>query len=403
MNNSPTLKVCLITTSFPRWPQDDQGTFVLELAKALCNQGLTIKVIAPHAPGAQSHEILEGVAVIRPRYIWPERFELLRRYRAGLPVILRKHPSVWFLLPLFALSHFIALLRYARDCDVIHANWTISASISVLASIFINKPVIASIHGSDVYETKRIRWLGIATRFFLTRCDQIIAMSKSLVNMTIQLGITPAKVARIPDGVDPNYFTPQGDDRSPVILFVGSIIQRKGVDYLIEAAPRVFARHTDYRLVLIGEGPLDRELERRAQFLGVGDKVELLGALSPDHVRDWMQRSILLVLRSVEEGLGVVLIEALACGTPCIATNVGGIPDIIHDQVGRLVPARDADALADSINSILDNPEEWNQKSTMARTYIVENYAWESIAGQIADLYRRVVDQRLESYTSSNQ
>ena len=403
MNHSPTLKVCLITTSFPRWPQDDQGTFVLELAKALCNQGLTIKVIAPHAPGAQSHEILEGVTVIRPRYIWPERFELLRRYRAGLPVILRKHPSVWFLLPLFALSHFIALLRYARDCDVIHANWTISASISVLASIFINKPVVASIHGSDVYETKRIQWLGIVTRFFLTKCDQIIAMSKSLVNMTIQLGITPAKIARIPDGVDPNYFTPLSGDRSPVILFVGSLIQRKGVDYLIEAAPKVFARNSDYRLVLIGEGPLDRELERRAQFLGVGDKIELLGALSPDHVRDWMQRSKLLVLPSVEEGLGVVLLEALACGTPCIATNIGGIPDIIHDQVGRLVPARDADALADSINSLLDNPEEWKQKSTTARTYIVENYAWERIAGQIADLYRRVVDQRLESFTSLNQ
>ncbi len=159
-----------------------------------------------------------------------------------------------------------------------------------------------------------------------------------------------------------------------------------------------------YRRKLITfRNSLDRELERRAQFLGVGDKIELLGALSPDHVRDWMQRSKLLVLPSVEEGLGVVLLEALACGTPCIATNIGGIPDIIHDQVGRLVPARDADALADSINSLLDNPEEWKQKSTTARTYIVENYAWERIAGQIADLYRRVVDQRLESFTSLNQ
>jgi len=397
MHNAPGLKACIVTTSFPRWLRDDQGTFILELAKALSGQGLTIKVIAPHAPAAQLHEILEGVEVIRPRYIWPERFELLRRYRAGLPVILRKHPSVWFLLPLFAFSHFFALLRYARDCDVIHANWTMSASISVLASLFINKPVIASVHGSDVYETKRIRWLGYVTRLILTRCDHIIAMSESLANLTIQLGVSPANVTRIPDGVDPNYFSPQSADREPVILFVGSIIQRKGVDFLIDAMPKVFARHTAYRLVLIGEGPLDRDLERKAKMLGVSDKVELLGALSPDGVRNWMRKSKLLVLPSIEEGLGVVLLEALACGTPCIGTSVGGIPDIIHDQVGSLVPPRDPEALAQSIISLLDNQEEWQRKSIAGRSYILENYAWESIAGQIADVYYRVAAQRSNS------
>ncbi|MGB2896342.1 MAG: glycosyltransferase, partial [Anaerolineales bacterium] len=221
-------RICIVTTSFPRWIDDDQGTFVLEVAKALKNQGAFVRVIGPHAPGASHHEDMYGIEVIRPRYAWPEKFELLRKYRSGLPVILRKTSAAWLLLPLFILTQWITLLRYSRDCDVIHANWTLSAFSAVIVKFFRKIPVVVTVQGSDIYETRRIGWLRWVTRAVLLRVDQVIALSASLAELTRDLGIPEERIRVMPNGVDVDYFKPTEDEKESLILFVGSIIERKG-------------------------------------------------------------------------------------------------------------------------------------------------------------------------------
>ncbi len=370
--------------------EDDQGTFVLEVAKALKNQGAFVRVIGPHAPGASRREDMHGIDVIRPRYAWPERFEVLRRYRAGLPVILRKTSIAWFLIPLFILSQWLTLLRYSGDCDVIHANWTMSAYSAVLVKLFRKIPVVVTVQGSDIYETNRIGWLRWVTRTVLIRVDQVIALSSSLEDLTRSLGVPDMSIKVMPNGVDVDYFKPPEDEKKSLILFVGSIIERKGVHHLIEAAPLIFQALPDYELILIGDGPLEERLKIRSEEMGLQDKIHFLGVKSPSDVRHWMQKSKLFVLPSLEEGLGVVLLEAMACATPCVGSDVGGIPDVINPEVGRLVPPAEPIQLADAITGILQDPDLWEALHQRSRNYIVNNFSWQKISKELLVLYREL-------------
>ncbi len=392
-------RICIVTTSFPRWMEDDQGTFVLEVAKALTNQGAFVRVIGPHAPGASLREDMYGIDVIRPRYAWPERFEVLRKYRAGLPIILRKTNASWLLLPLFILSQWITLLRYSSDCDVIHANWTLSAFSAVLVKLFRKIPVVVTVQGSDIYETLRIGWLGWVTRAVLIRVDQVIALSSSLAELTRDIGIPQERIRVVPNGVDVDYFKPSEDEKETSILFVGSIIERKGVHHLIEAAPRILRSLPKYELVIIGEGPLEKELQVRVNELGLNDRIQFLGVRSPADVRLWMRKAKLFVLPSLEEGLGVVLLEALACGTPCVGSQVGGIPDVIRPEVGQLTPPGEPDQLADTIIGLLKDEARWEEMHQRACDYVTSRFSWQKITSDLLVMYRDLMQEENLSST----
>jgi glycosyltransferase involved in cell wall biosynthesis len=383
-------RICIVTTSFPRWMDDDQGTFIVELAKALKSQGAFVRVIAPHAPGARRHEDMLGIDVIRPRYAWPERFEVLRRYRAGLPVILRKTSAAWLLIPLFILTQWLSLLRYSRDVDIIHANWTLSAFSAILVKLIRNIPVVVTVQGSDIYETRRVGWLRLVTGTILSRADEVIALSSSLAAVAQDLGVSKDHIRVMPNGVDVDYFKPSQDKREPLILFVGSIIERKGVSHLIEAAPLIFKVLPEYELVFIGEGPLEDQLQNRCKELELQGKIHFLGVKSPSEVRLWMQKAKLFVLPSIEEGLGVVLLEALACGTPCVASEVDGIPDVITAEVGSLIPPGDPVQLANAIIGILQDPEYWQALHDRSHSYVVENFSWQKISAELIALYQHL-------------
>jgi glycosyltransferase involved in cell wall biosynthesis len=391
---SDKLRVCIVTTSFPRWVDDDQGVFVLEIARALTRQGVFIRVIGPHAPGAKTREDMFGIDVIRPRYAWPERFEVLRKYRAGLPVILRRSSAAWLLLPPLILSQFLAIWKHARDCDVIHTNWTISAFSAVVAKLFLNIPVVVTIQGSDIYETQRIWWLRNVTRVVLSRTDQVIALSQSLARLTESLGVPGEKIRVMPNGVNIDTFKLAGTKKEPVILFVGSIIRRKGVHHLIEAAPRILQSLPEYELVIIGDGPLEKELQVRVDALGLNDRIRFLGVRSPADVLLWMQKAKLFVLPSLEEGLGVVLLEALACGTPCVGSQVGGIPDVIRPEVGQLTPPGDPDQLADAIIGLLKDEARWEDMHQRAHDYVASRFSWQKITSDLLVLYRELMQEK---------
>lgn len=391
MQHTSKPRICIVTSSFPRWENDDQGTFVFETAKALAKQGAYVRVIAPHAPGASTRQDMHGVEVIRPRYAWPEKLEVLRKYRAGLPVILRKTNLAWALIPMFMLSQFLALLRHSKDIDVIHANWTLSAFSAVLVKFFRKLPVVVTVQGSDIYETRRIKWLRWITKAVLSRTDQIIALSRSLAELTHQLGVEQHKISVKPNGVDVNYFTPPEFEKENEILFVGSMIHRKGVHILMEAAPIILASIPTFKIIFIGEGPLETQLHTAIERESLSGQVQLLGVQPPKKVRVWMRKAKLFVLPSLEEGLGVVLLEALACGTPCVASDVDGIPDIINRDVGRLVQPGDHLALSEAIISILRDDETWQELHRNTRPYVVSQFSWERITAELLEIYDEII------------
>ncbi len=203
----------------------------------------------------------------------------------------------------------------------------------------------------------------------------------------------------IPIGVDGSVFTPPLEGRRDPnqVLYVGRIHFVKGVDVLLRAMRRLINRRPKTRLVLVG-GSFFRDyrlqeerLRRLARDLGLEGHVTFVGMRSQGEVAGHMRESALLVLPSRAESFGAVLVEALACGTPVVATRCGGPEDIVTEEVGTLVPAEDPEALASGIEGVLENRERY--PPMRLRTYALERFAWERVARRTLDVYGEVLER----------
>lgn len=199
----------------------------------------------------------------------------------------------------------------------------------------------------------------------------------------------------IPVGVDMSIFHLPGPDSYPEpdsILYVGRIHETKGVDVLLHAMRRLVDKRPGVRLSLIGgsfypQWRLQEErLWRLAEELGLTGHVRFLGVQPPGQVAEAMRRSALLVLPSRRESLGAVLIEALACGTPVVATRCGGPEYVVTEDVGKLVPKEDPDRLADAMETVLDERARYVPETLSA--YVAGHFTWQHTAEQTVALYR---------------
>lgn len=382
------MKVCMVTTSFPRWAGDGQGAFIWEAARAIARKGIQVRVIAMHSPGARTYEFMDGIEVIRPRYWWPERWEILKKEGGGLPITLRKYRLARLQLLLFVFVQAITIARFCRNSDVIHAHWTLSAAAALLGRWIHHIPILVTLQGSDIFQATRFPKGAVITKNILLRCDCITALSCALAEAAKAMGVS-RQIHIIPNGVDTTQFVPHpSGDREDIILYVGSFIERKGVKYLLAAMTDVFRLFPSYRLVLIGEGPQFLDLKHLTEQLGIAERVAFLGFQPQDRVRSWMQRAKVLVLPSLEEGQGVVLLESMACGTPVVASQVGGISQVVTNDIGALVPPANPVPLAKAISNILSAPNYWSELSYNAREYVVRHYDWGLIAALYIDLYK---------------
>jgi glycosyltransferase involved in cell wall biosynthesis len=382
----------VVTTAFPRWPGDAQAVFVWEAVRAIAGQGVDVRVVAMHSPGSATHERMDGIPIFRPRYAWPESLEQLRRGGAGgLPVTWEKYPLTRLLLPPFMAAHAAAVARHAAGCDLVHAHWTLSAAAAIAGRARHKAPVLLTSQGSDLFRAPKGRIGATVTRTILSRCDHVTVLSQALREQALSLGLAADRLTIIPNGVDTTAFRPVPVEREPIILYVGSLIERKGLDSLLPAFAAVHGRVPTARLLIIGEGPEADALGAMAEDLGIADQVTWLPFLRQADVRAWMQRARVLVLPSTEEGQGVVLLEAMACGTPVVGSRVGGIQDVITSDVGALVAPASAVELAEALVDLLDDAERWGSASQAARQRAVTSYDWDGLAKQFVALYQKIV------------
>ena len=390
------MKVCIATTAFPRWEGDGEGVFIWEAVRAIAKHGIKVTVVAMHTPDAPSIESREGITILRPPYWYPPRYELLRKDPGGLPITWRRYRLTRLQLPVFLLRHSMVIAKAARGSDIIHAHWTLSASAALMSRWYHHKPILTTVQGSDIFQIPRLplgRWF---TKQTLTRSYHITALSNALKEQLLSMGINDNKITIIPNGVNTSTFTPLPPRRREnVILFVGSLIQRKGANFLIEAMSLLAHGFPHYRLVIIGDGPQKTALQQLSSRLGIDQRVTFTGRLPQHQVKKWMQRARVFVLPSIEEGMGVVLIEALASGTPVVASKVGGIPDVITSDVGVLVPPKNSQALASALRDILQSPSHWDVMSRRARQRAVEIYDWGQVSQRFVSLYHSILDNTL--------
>jgi glycosyltransferase involved in cell wall biosynthesis len=220
-----------------------------------------------------------------------------------------------------------------------------------------------------------------------------IAVSTHVRSTIAHFTGTTDRIRVIPIGVDGTVFCPQRAQSKPrQILFVGFINYNKGVDILLKAMQQLVKRQPDVRLVLVG-GSVYRntrlqqeDLQKMAEEMNLGGRVSFVGPKSPEEVGRHMRESALLVLPSRRESFGAVLVEALACGTPVVATRCGGPEDIVTDKVGVLVPPEDVNALAQGIEHVLENRSAYSEPQL--RQYALRRFSWDRVVDDTVAVYR---------------
>jgi glycosyltransferase involved in cell wall biosynthesis len=222
-------------------------------------------------------------------------------------------------------------------------------------------PAVIKVHGTDINVLGDMRLLRPQLRWYLPRANRIVVVSRALGAKVATLGVPESKIDLVRNGVDTTLFYPRDRQASRtrlarpsdsrILLYVGWLLETKGIFDLLDAFARVAAKDPQAELVLIGDGPARAAIAARQKKI---PRITLTGALPPEEVAIWLGACNVLTLPSWSEGTPNVVLEALAAGRRVVATDVGGIPDLITSpEVGTLVPVRAPEALADALSSAL--------------------------------------------------
>lgn len=348
------MRILIVTSQFPIAGEPNRGRPILQTVRALSTLA-EVRVLSPVAR--------------YPRWAMPRSY----LYRAADPAFAVPGCDVRYV-------DYPALPAVSRPCngwlcahalhaplrefapDVVLSYWLYPDAFgAMLAARRAGLPLVAGSRGSDLRVRDAIsRRL---TRPVLQAAQRILVVSEDLGRVAVRdYGADPAKIRAIPNGCDAAIFHPQpkGDARAalgvdgdvPLVTYVGRLVPEKGLRELLDAMAALAQRLPGLQLALVGEGPMRAELDAKVAATP-GVRVHLPGAQGPREVARWMAASDVVTLPSYSEGHPNVLVEALACGRPVVATPVGGIPEVVDADCGLLVAVRDPAALAEGLAAAL--------------------------------------------------
>jgi glycosyltransferase involved in cell wall biosynthesis len=347
------VRVLHLSTTFPRAEGDTAGLFLLDGTACLAAHGMEAHVLAPHDAGARTAEVIDGVDVRRFRYA-PDRAELLA-YRGGMLANVRR-PERAALLPLFVAAYVRAALATARRVrpDVVHAHWWFpSGVVGAVVARRLGVPLVVTLHGSDVHIAAR-PGLDRLARWVFGRAAVVAAVSDALRDEVVaSFHLDSGTVPVLPMPLRIEAAGPWSPPSPPPLRLaaVGRLVPEKGFDVLLDALLRLDARGIETSLDVLGDGPGRDALVARAAPLG--GRVRFLGARTRDEIAATLAGVHALVVPSRREGLGMVVLEALAVGCPVVVSRTGGLVDVVEEGVdGLFVPVGDAGALADTLTRL---------------------------------------------------
>ncbi|HEU4669275.1 MAG TPA: glycosyltransferase [Dyella sp.] len=387
------LRILVLTNLFPSRFDPRRGTFNRQQFERL----------------GVRHEVEVITAVPLP--------ERLRRGAAGAPVAvpgLRLRTFVFVYLPRVARSlhaffwgasllaqQGLHLLRGRYDCVLASWAYPDAAAAGWLARRM-GWPYVVKVHGSDLNVQAEDPARRPQIRRALTAASAVIAVSHALAEKAVALGVDPARVHVVYNGVDHARFAPgdrgQARERvglpgaAPVLLYVGNLKVSKGCMDLLEAFAASGLARRGGRLAFVGAGECRAALLARADELGCMDALVLAGAVDHAGLVHWFRAADLLCLPSHNEGVPNVVLEAMACGTPVVASRVGGIPEVVPEAAGVLVPPHDLDALARALLEALARP--WDTARVLAHA---RTFSWERNLQQLDGILAAAVTSPLVS------
>jgi N-acetyl-alpha-D-glucosaminyl L-malate synthase BshA len=327
-----------------------------------------------------------------------------------------KHPRLSVALSLGHAARKLLQVVQKHQVDIIHAHWAVPMGFAAsMIKFATGTPLAITAHGRDVYLdpeagaiVPRLWYVRPFLRSALQRADRVIAVSQDCRRHAIQAGAPAERVAVIHNGVSGERFSPDrvavgqirrqlGVARSArLILFVGSLKPYKGVDVLIRAVPHVLKGEPSAIAVVVGDGPERKALAGLRDSLGLRNEVLFAGAVPNARLPYYENACDVFVLPSRRESFGVAAAEAMACARPVVATNVGGLREVIdHGETGLLVEPGNPQQLAASILRILKNDPLARRLGAKARRKVEAEFDWASVGRLTAALYREVLEHTM--------
>lgn len=381
-------KIAVVLSYFPAAAQPNRGMQFLHQMKAmsdLCD--LSVFVVQPEYP--------------KSRMLQPRRF--LSRQSGGLSglafsVTHVNYPAVPVISRAFngrtCAAQLMAHVRAASPDVILAYHIYPEANAAVRVAGRLGIPAIAGAVGSDICDLPGpiVRLL---TRRTLDAAALVLTKSDHLRSQVLELGVPPSKVRAILNGCDEGTFRPQHRraarsklgiaDDTPLVAFTGNLVPVKGLQYLIEAAANLIESGRKITVVLIGNGPQESALRALCSRKKISAHVLFAGNCPPARVAEWLAASDVFCLPSLSEGCPNVVLEALSCGRPVVASAVGGVPELVNASCGILVPPRSPVRLADALNVALNR--HWDEAAIANRF----RRSWDDMACETVDACTDVI------------
>lgn len=393
MISTKRLKLLVLTPNFPRWKGDFAGVFLVRLLAGLRERGIDPIVLAPHTQGAAEREIVEDIEVIRFRYDRDENETI-----AYTGAMQKQLGSIGGLL---AFRRFLAAwtsqsqtIIKEKQIDLIAGHWLVPTGFVMSRLARRNDiPMILSSHGTDLrLASKAPKVVSLLVSGMWRKLESWSTVSTYLADIAKRIHLpNSGQIDVLPLPMNDALFSPSESvprDRNLVVA-VTKFTTQKRVDQFIRSIDQVRKQNNAVRADIYGTGPDKDSLQMLITNLGLEQTVRLHDPVPQEKLVEMYRRAGLVVLNSVEEGFGAVLVEAMLCGTTVIGTNSGGIPDIIeHEKSGLLVPPDDISSLAAAILRVISDSELANTLGRSGRERAVTHFSSEVLIGKYADLIR---------------
>jgi len=385
------MKICMLTWEFPPRIVGGIARHCYGLAKALAQYGHEVHVITLDFPGTPSYEEMDG----------------LRVYRTAVEL---GHPSfiTWVLL----FNHFMekkaANVSHLVKFDLVHIHDWLTAQVGISLKHHLRKPMVLTVHSTehgrsglnnpDSYTIDGIEW------WATYEASRVIVTSEFMKREVCgHFRLPQGKVEVIPNAIEVTKFSISVDRESvrlrygvrhneKLVLSVGRLVPQKGIEYFIQAIPLIVGKHPDTKFIIVGDGWMRNHLEELSRSTGCRQRIRFTGFIPDSELRELMMSSDVLVVPSVYEPFGIVALEGMAAGVPVVASQVGGLAEIIeHDRTGVFVYPRSPESIAWGVDYVLSNPDHSKWLARNAWENVRRVYSWEAAAKRTIKIYEEVV------------
>lgn len=389
--------VVMLSWEYPPHLVGGLARHVHALSRELVRHGVKVHVLTRSAPGLPAHSVEEGVHVTRvvPVFQEPGDFKL------------------WACHLNFALLEAgVNLLRELDEPVLLHAHdWLVAHAARGLKHLF-RAPLVATVHATEHGRNRGIhdpgqQYINDVEWWLTYEAWRVVVCSDSMRQEVQRLfGLADDKVAVVPNGIDlpaaePDAAVPSRTDFAApderLLFHIGRLVPEKGAGVLLETVPHLLKRH-NLRVVIAGSGPYRPELQQRAAALGVADRVRFAGYIPDSVARALYSHADVAVVPSTYEPFGIVALEAMAAGAPLVASDVGGLADIvIHERNGLKALPGHVNSLAEQIDRMLNDPALARRLAGEALREVRERYSWEGVARTTIDFYHSVNESCAQS------